>query len=252
MAPHPVVARNHEHLQQLIEEELFVQGALADLNHIDVAGIQDFRGLFDASPFQGSVAAWNTANGTLFARMFSDCPFDGDLSRWDVSNATDMTAMFRNAAFGGDVSAWNTAKAESMESMFQGAKSTPTGMEHWNVSNVDTFFRMFRYTTQPLDLSRWQPKASAYTDSFMDVNSLRQCAAPNFFHWRRSLGAKGTQHTHLKPEWRAHFDALAPIANGMGLTPMQGAQWMQEQWLAGPTVAAAQLPQWSLAFGEDA
>ena len=109
MAPHPVVARNHEHLQELIKEELFVQGVLADLNHIDVAGIQDFRDLFDESPFQGRIDAWNTSNGTMFARMFSDSAFNGDISRWDVSNATDMTAMFRNAAFGGDVSKWNTA-----------------------------------------------------------------------------------------------------------------------------------------------
>ena len=251
MAPHPVVARNHEHLQELIKEELFVQGVLADLNHIDVAGIQDFRDLFDESPFQGRIDAWNTSNGTMFARMFSDSALNGDISRWDVSNATDMTAMFRNAAFGGDVSKWNTANVETMESMFQGADTVPTGLEYWNVGNVDTFFRMFRYNTQSLDLSRWQPKTSAYTDSFMDVNSLRQCAVPNFFHWRRSLGAEGTQHTHLTPEWRAHFDTLAPIANGMGLTPMQGARWMQEQWLAGPAMTAPQ-PQWSLAFGEDA
>ena len=57
MAPHPVVARNHEHLQDLIKEELFVQGALAALNHNDVAGIQDSRDLFDESTFQGRIDA---------------------------------------------------------------------------------------------------------------------------------------------------------------------------------------------------
>ena len=251
MRPQPVVAQNHEHLQRLIEHELSAQGLSADLNHIDVAGIEDFRGLFEDIEFQGRIDAWDTSKGTMFARMFSDCPFDGDLSRWNVSNATDLTSMFRNAAFGGDVAAWNTAKVETMESMFQGASRTPIGMEHWDVSNVDTFFRMFRYNKHALDLSRWKPKMEAYADSFMDVNSLLQCEAPNFFHWRRSLSARGTQHTHLKPEWRDHFDALAPIAHGMGLSPMQGALWMQEQWLASPDLKNS-LPQWSLAFGDEA
>ena len=66
--------KSKEELEAMIDSEIASQGYSADLNHIDVSGIEDFSSLF-----------------------FRRYKFDGDVSRWDVSNAKDMHEMFMYA-----------------------------------------------------------------------------------------------------------------------------------------------------------
>lgn len=249
MAVERVVANDNEHLKKLIERELSLQGAGADLNHIDVSGIHDFSNLFEDTHFVGTVSAWDTSKGVTFSRMFAKSLFDGDLSKWDIGSAVDTSAMFRHGAFKGDVSRWNTANVKTMESMFQGPGNNPRGVDQWNVSQVDTFFRMFRHNPHVFDLANWVPHPCAYTDSFMDVTPLTRSKSPCFFHWKRALDAQGTAYTHLRPEWRAHFETWKPLVTGMGLNSMQGAHLMQEQWLSRPPEPTC-VETWSMPFGE--
>ena len=89
-----VVAKDEEHLYKLIKEAIAKNGPACDLNFIDVSGINDMRGMFNHSEF------------------------NGDISKWDVSNVRHMAGMFRGAKFRGDVSGWNTAKVEEEDGLF--------------------------------------------------------------------------------------------------------------------------------------
>ena len=80
--PSPGCAAIHmEHLKRLIADAIALHGNQADLNHIDVSGINDSSETF---------------------MHFRE--FNGDISRWDVSNATRMNSKFENSKFSGDIS----------------------------------------------------------------------------------------------------------------------------------------------------
>lgn len=245
----PVLAQDKQHLRRLIAAAIEQHGLQCDLNHIDVSNIEDFSELFKSSLFNGDISRWNVSSAKDMSNLFAFSVFNGDISEWNTEQVTDMRAMFYKGQFNGDVSRWNTANVKTMESMFQGPGNNPRGVDQWNVSQVDTFFRMFRHNPHVFDLANWVPHPCAYTDSFMDVIPLTRSKSPCFFHWKRALDAQGTEYTHLRPEWRAHFERWKPLATGMGLNSMQGAHLMQEQWLSRPPDPTC-VETWSMPFGE--
>ena len=73
--PEKIIARDHDHLVQLIEEAIENKGPKCDLNFIDVSQVTDMN------------------------CVFCDSEFKGDISQWDVSHVTDMHAMFAASKF---------------------------------------------------------------------------------------------------------------------------------------------------------
>ena len=81
------IPTSKDELRSLIEQELERQGKDADLNHIDVSGIDNMSLLFNKLNIRNiKIDEWNTGNVTNMSYMFMDCRnFNCDLSRWDVS-----------------------------------------------------------------------------------------------------------------------------------------------------------------------
>ena len=106
-----VVARDKNHLRQLIMNRIEKRGPDCDLNDIDVRRITDMSYLFYGltSYFNGDISRWDVSNVEDMAYMFKGSDFNGDISQWDVSNVTDMTRMFDNSPLKGKEPSWYKA-----------------------------------------------------------------------------------------------------------------------------------------------
>jgi hypothetical protein len=129
-----IVARNREHLIEIIAEEIELNGNECDLNHIDISNANNLFRLFsdhdwrhdpyddteypDFSDFNGDISKWNVSHVKNMEEMFYKSKFNGDISQWDVSKVEDMHAMFYFADFNGDISKWDVSKVEKMGYMF--------------------------------------------------------------------------------------------------------------------------------------
>lgn len=99
-SPHTsIIARDRDHLEQLIKEAIEKDGPNCDLNFIDVSNITDMSGLFSRFSF--------------FNNEFHK--FNGDISKWDVSNVKRMDGMFFESVFNGDISKWNVSNVQDMQ-----------------------------------------------------------------------------------------------------------------------------------------
>ena len=91
-----LVAKDNEHLDLLIKQEMEKNGPNCDLNHIDVSNITSMSYMFLNSSFNGDISKWDVSNVTNMYAMFNNSQFNQDISKWYVSNVTDVRFMFNS------------------------------------------------------------------------------------------------------------------------------------------------------------
>ena len=250
-----IQARNRDHLNQLIRQRIQQDGERADLNDIDVSGINDMSYLFKDSPFNGDISLWDVSNVQIMTGMFGYSAFQGDISQWDTANVRDMTSMFAHSSFNGDISKWNVGQVTSMSYMFLHSQFN-RDISNWNTSNVARMNSMFSESIFQGDISRWD------VSNVTDMTSMFRQAAfkgdlsnwmlhPEAYSWQAFsqwhdsplgiLGVLDEQYEFPHKDPRAkRFQELRGVAETMGLEDGTAAYYIFQQLHGG---LALQIPE---------
>ena len=151
-----------ETIKDIVAHEIDQLGFEADLNHIDVSKVTDFRNAFRLKKFNGDISEWDVSNAIMMDQMFQGClEFNCDLGNWDVSNVVSMTKMFAldNKFEGIGLENWNLSpKIEYLDGMFIGCKIFNRDISGWKVTtSVRHFGDMFKNCESfEQDLSSWE------------------------------------------------------------------------------------------------
>ena len=137
--------------------------------------VKNMSYMFESSNFRGDIntkevtvnnntyTAWDTSSVTNMKRMFNESNvFNQDISKWDVSNVTNMEWMFKRSFFCKDISDWDVSNVTNMNRMFNGGRFNKN-IKSWNVESVTNFTGMFADNIRFIeDLREWN----------VDVNSI--------------------------------------------------------------------------------
>lgn len=202
----PVVARDFNHLSELVTATIDRYGPNCDLNHIDVSGVLIMEGLFSMKKFNGEISRWNVSNVTSMVEMFYDCPFNGDISKWNVSKVERLSNMFQKSAFSGDLSKWNTARVERFNGLFL------NGAFVGNISN-------------------WvfNPKGQRNMSNMFSDAQIARLQVPNIYCWACAIAVP--DDFLLPTQWQGHFYKVVPTLLGLGLPLLETAKLVHQFWM---------------------
>ena len=88
MTKHKIIAKDKQHLEELIKNEIKLHGVKCDLNHIDVSNITNLSGIFTAFKFNGDISNWNISNVINMANIFYDSQLEKDKNTpyWNIED----------------------------------------------------------------------------------------------------------------------------------------------------------------------
>lgn len=229
-----VFATNKKHLWDLVRDIIMIKGHNCDLNHVDVSRIDDFSMLFSSLQFTGDVSKWNVSRGVDFSGMFEQSHFDGDLSRWNVSNAKNMSFMFSQCPFNNNSLAfWDVSNVRNMHWMFRKNTAFNQDLKNWNTIKLQDVSKMFNGAPYTHDISSWQWNAVSAIEGMLDIKSLVNIPNPNVYHWYCLLKDIDCLWGHPKEkQLMKHASGLSNIVEGLGLSLIQAAQWLDTKWNA--------------------
>ena len=145
-------------LRALVREAIALHGPSANLNHLNVACIQDFGGVFQDLTFSGDASNWDMRQAVSLRQMFQNCRLSADLSAWTFERLINMSGTFKATVFSNRVhlGTWNTSTVVDFANTFE--RTVPNqalGLHTWDTRSGVLFDQCFDHAWVRDDVSYW-------------------------------------------------------------------------------------------------